>query len=494
MRRPFPLSRPVAPALLLVLAACSGKCPGCPPERHEVSTEKGSQSETAVNVSNTDGAQIITVSFNDTTTDPNIQYTPTKRTVLAGASLMGFSNSTDGGQTWSYGGKVKPLDDWPILWGDPAITTPFNHQSFVFLSNLAVPKAKYPAGGVISEGGTNGFYSAIGGACIARSTNGGRSFKVYQCVSREQHFYDGGSMAAAPNGEIFAAYVDVNTDQIDVWRSPNVNGTFSLMAPPFPGFSITTHPRLRYDAGSGALYAAARAGNGVIYLTRFTGGAWQAPTPASFAAEGYPAIALSDRTLRTGPQFAFDVGAGSQYQKGEETVVAQDQVRLLYTRRDPQTQRLYIAGSFCRHDLSKCWDAPEWATGTPESLWHKGDTFNPNLRAFPGFIGLTPAWRANYTTRDDAPSGNQVRLKQGNLVMLPNGARVFLSFPLTDPQVVCSDTRGYWGDYDDLQLSGFTPSATPRFLRAFTDSSKGCPERTTYEAREVHTSAAVSPE
>ncbi len=478
--------------LLLLLAACSGRCRGCPPERHEVSTAEGSQSETAVNVSNTGGQQVIMVTYNDGTADPLIQYTATRRTVLAGASLMGFSWSTNGGSSWTYGGKVKPIDDWPVLWGDPATTSPFNHQGFVFISNLAVPKAKYPQGGIVSEGGANGFYAAIGGACIARSTNGGQTFKVLQCLTNQQHFYDGGSMAASPNGAVWAAYVDVNVNQIDVWQSPNLNASFSPLPPPFPGMAMVSHPRLRFDAGSGSLYVAARASSGVVYLNRFTG-AWQQPVPASFSSELYPTLQLSDRTLRTGPQFAFDVGAASQFERGDETLVAEDQVRLLYTRRSP-TGRLYIAGSFCRLDLSACWDAPEWATGTGTSQWHRGDTFNPNLRAFPGFIGLVPAWRANYTTRDDAPSGNEVRLQQGNLVMLPNGARVFLSFPLTERQVVCPDNRGYWGDYDDLQFAGVTPSLTPRFIRAFTDSFKGCPQRTTYEAREVHAGAAVSPE
>jgi hypothetical protein len=480
--------------LLLLLAACSGRCRGCPPERHEVSTQAGGQSETAVSVSNTAAQKIIMVTYNDGSPDPHIHYTATKRTVLAGASLMGFSYSTDGGSSWTYGGKVKPLDEWPILWGDPAATTPFNHQSFVFISNLAVPLAKYPDGGVVSEGGSNGFYAAIGGACIARSTDGGKTFKVYQCVTNQSHFYDGGTMTASPNGAVWAAYVDVNASKVDVWWSRALGVPFTLMPDPFAGKLIVSHPRLRFDASSGYLYAAARASDGAVYLNRWNGLSWQLPKHASKSSELYPTLQLSDRTLRAGPQFAFDVGAASQFERDGDTVVAEDHVRLLYTRRDTRSGRLYLAGAFCRLDLSQCWDAPEWATGTEESLWHSGDTFNPNLRAFPGFIGISPAWRANYTTRDDDPSGNKVSLRQGGLSMLPNGARVFLSFPLTDPQVVCSDTRGYWGDYDDLQFSGVTESLVPRFIRAFTDSFKGCPERTTYEAREVHTGAAVSPE
>ena len=92
------------------------------------------------------------------------------------------------------------------------------------------------------------------------------------------------------------------------------------------------------------------------------------------------------------------------------------------------------------------------------------------------------------------PTGNEVKLKQGNLVALQNGSRVFLSFDLTQSQVVCPDKRGYWGDYDDLQFTGVTEASTPKFIRAFTDSFGGCSQRTMYESKEMHTSAAVHPE
>ena len=431
------------------------------------------------------------MTYNDSTNDPNIQYTPTKRTVLAGATMMGWSNSTDGGNTWTYGGKVATNQDWVILWGDPAITTVFNNQNYVFISNLAVPKSKYPNGGVVSEGGNNGFYAAIGGACIARSTNGGKAFALYQCVNDQFHFYDGGSMAASPDGEVFAGFVDATDDEIHVWRSPSVSGSFSKLPEPFPtGWAMASHPRLRYDFATSSLYVAAiRSGGGSagnLYLNRYRNGGWGTPVAASNPVLIYPTIQLSDRLLRTGPQFAFDVGAASQN--------GNDRIRFLYTRKDSRTGRLYIAGSRCADDLSRCWDTPGWATGADSDVWHNGDTFSPNVRAFPGFFGIEPAWRANYMTRDDAPSGNVVRLRQGNLVVLPNGSRIFVSFPLTDSQVVCSDNRGYWGDYDDLQLSGFTESASAKFLRAYSSSFNGCTERTTYTAKEVHAGAAVSPE
>ena len=34
---------------------------------------------------------------------------------------MGFSVSTDGGRTFTYGGRVAPPPGWSIIWGDPSI-------------------------------------------------------------------------------------------------------------------------------------------------------------------------------------------------------------------------------------------------------------------------------------------------------------------------------------------------------------------------------------
>src|SRR5258708_6996206 len=106
------------------------------------------QSETAVNVSNVSGQkQIITVTYNDdTNTEKTIVYGQSSRHVSSGASLMGWSNSIDGGQHWSYGGKVAPPNGWAVLWGDPSLARDFEDQRFVFLANLAVPAAKMPAG------------------------------------------------------------------------------------------------------------------------------------------------------------------------------------------------------------------------------------------------------------------------------------------------------------------------------------------------------------
>ena len=102
------------------------------------------QSETAAATSYA-GRNAMVLTYNDETgTESTIQYTPTTRKVLPGASLMGWSYSLDFGKTWKYGGKVSPPKGWAALWGDPAMTTSQAAYRYVFISNLAIPDSKMP--------------------------------------------------------------------------------------------------------------------------------------------------------------------------------------------------------------------------------------------------------------------------------------------------------------------------------------------------------------
>ena len=65
-------------------------------------------------------------------------------------------------------------------------------------------------------------------------------------------------------GEIFAGFMDYTTGQIDVYRSPDANGTFKLLPNPFPNIDIYNHARLRVDLATGALYVAGEGTNHVV--------------------------------------------------------------------------------------------------------------------------------------------------------------------------------------------------------------------------------------
>jgi len=466
----------------LLLAGCHGPGVDVTGENQKDVTFPRDQSETAVNVSNVPGKQVITVTYNDDTgTEKTILYTSTTRHVNSGASLMGWSNSIDGGQTWNYGGKVTPPSDWPVLWGDPSLATDFIDQRYVFMANLAVPKSKMPAGGI--DGALNGF---IGGACIARSTDGGLSFSLAQCVTNNNDFYDGSSMVAAGSSfdrSVFAAFRDVDQNKIDVWKSPSDTGTFSLLSNPFPNIPIGSHPRLRFDPDTDTLYVAALGlDDNKIYVNKFSSGSWGSPAVASLTTAGNPDITLSDRFLRTAYQFSFDVGAPSDN--------GGDDIRFAYTAFDSGSNRFYIRGSFCNLDLTKCFDAPEWGT-TPGNFNLTGDQFHPYVRAFRGFFGLPPVWKLAYTTREDDPSGNTLGTREGGLAILPNGTRIFIPFGLPGGLLVCPDQRGYWGDYNELQFAGFDKDANAQFMLTYTDSSKGCLTRWEFTSHHVHVTSVV---
>jgi hypothetical protein len=494
LRTQGPLSFNHASALLKALAIgvvfyivlLSTGCTGCSSKGNPVTgtdgpTSGAGQSETAISVQGYGDNTIITVTYNDETGNgPKIVYTSTQRTVYSGASLMGWSYSADHGDHWTYGGKVTPPSNWPILWGDPAITASRVRPNYVFISNLAVPQTKYPSAGIVSTKFGSGFYTALGGACIARSTDTGKTFSFMQCVHRSSYdFYDGGTMAAGQNGEIYAAYVDVSTSQIDVWRSPDENGTFAMLPDPFPGISIVTHARLRTWL-DGSLYVAATSSVGDVVINRYANGAWGQPRAACNNVMVYPTINLSDRTLRTGPQFSFDVASPS--------INGNDEVRVVCTTRDSQTGRLFLETSACSLNLSGCINAAGWSTSTANSSGYRGDQFNPVLQAFPGFLSIAPVWKLTFLSRENDPSGNTVSVQQGNLAVLPDSQRILIEFDLVPGQVICPDNRGYWGDYDDVQIRGFT-TTYPEFIRSETDSTAGCTERWDVTSEQVHVSS-----
>jgi hypothetical protein len=251
---------------------------------------------------------------------------------------------------------------------------------------------------------------------------------------------------------------------------------------------ISTHPRIRVDPATGFLYAAAQASNAVVFMNRFANGQWGHPVQASDVGVIYPCIAFeaggcdpfsTKLNVRTGPQFSFDIGAASD-ENGS------DAIRLLYTRRDPQTNTFFVTGVFCPLSLNPgCKAAPEWGT-TPGNLSIRGDEYNPNVSAWPGFIGLAPAWKGTYMHREE-PMPSKVSLSQGNLGYLPGGKRIYVPFDVSSQQPICPDGRGYWGDYDDLIFAGFkNGSTTASFFRPMSDSSLGCNKRWEYTSSHLH--------
>lgn len=498
------LVKPLGPRLvalgaLLALSGCAsvGVVTG-----QDKLTSDSMQSETAATTSFAGGQHRVVVSFNDETgNEGKVVYGATSRKIHKGASLLGWSYSEDKGKTWTYGGKVAPPSGWSALWGDPAATTSGASYAVVFIANLAIPDSKFPAGG-IDGAVTYGIKGAhIGGACIARSTDGGKTFAHYQCVSNKEpvaddpdavkgHFYDGGSMASTPSGEVYAAFVDVSSSVVRVWRAAKHDAQFELLANPFPGLIAATHPRLRASR-DGWLYAAVTVvdqGGFIVYVNRYRNGQWAKAVQASEYTVSYPEVNLGTTVqgaalnIRTGPQYSFDVGAASEG--------GNDALRFLYTRRS-SSGRLYVEGSACAADLSGCHPVPGWKAGPSAADAPPLDAFNPAVAAWEGFIGLPPHWTSSFYERYGS-AVTQVALSRMNLAYV-NGAALGIPVNLVKNITVCSDTRGYWGDYDEMLHAGFDDT-TPVFIRfTSSDHGKGCVKRWKYVAEHQHVQSIREP-
>lgn len=447
------------------------------------------QSETAATTSVASGQHRIVVAFNDMTgNEGTIILGDNSRVVHRGASLMGWSYSEDTGRTWTYGGKVAPPRGWSILWGDPAATTSQVNNAVVFISNLAAPDSQFPSSGV-SGGLPPG---VMGGACIARSLDGGKTFAHYQCVTTDGNFYDGASMASTPCGEIFAAFFDMDSTQIRVWRAGDHNAQFAPVADPFPNLMVGSHPRLRASS-DGWLYAAVdvRTQSGsFVYMNRYRNGQWATPVRVTEkTVGGYPFVDLgtdvlgSRLAIRTGPQFSFDVGASSSG--------GNDAVRLLYTRTEPASLRLYVEGAACAADLTNCHPVPQWRS-TPGTAGETVDAFNPSVAAWAGTMSQPPIWNSSFYVRSGA-SVTSVGLSRMYLGYF-NGAPLGIPISLTPGINVCSDRRGYWGDYDDMLHVGFD-KATPVFIRFTTsDHGRGCTARWGFVGYHQHVQSVREPQ
>ena len=494
-------------ALLLIAGAVVSSAAlfgGCSQD-HDAATGKddssptwhGTQSETACAVTVVRGQRIFVTTYNDDTDDGKITYTPNDRVVFPGASLLGWSYSQDDGKTWIYGGKVKPPEGIAALWGDPAIVVSRTNSRRLYITSLSIEDSKIPPSGHhgwLDDG-------AITGACVARSDDGGIHFAIQSCFSESRHFYDGGALAAGFGGDerIFAAFRDVVNSHIDVWASPDGLAPFVKIGDPFPGIEIISHPRLAYDQVTGALLVAAIAtSNQRIYMNRLVGSKWQVPVIASLPTTRIE-IPVGAQTIRTAYGFSFDVGSPSQTELDDgSTHIGDDAIRMLYTTRDAETKRLYVRGSSCRADLSRCVDVPQWGT-THGNLQTPRNQWNPTVKAWIGFIGLPPEWKATYQTTDDDP--NAVSIKEGNLAVLPNGTPIFVPFDLVARRSICPDFRygspglaksGYWGDYDEMAFAGFSGTSTsPEFLLTFSDSSKGCVSQSEFTSNHLHVSSVV---
>jgi hypothetical protein len=481
---------PSARLMLPVIAGCAALCllisvSGCALTPIEVTGREGGgqQSETAMSVNRFGWVSaVVTVTYNDGSDQNEVKYTATTRETRKGASHLGWSYSLDFGKTWTYGGRVNPSNDWPILWGDPGITHSVRDQRYVYIASLAVPKAKldFAPGGRI-DGPLNNY---IGGACIARSTDGGVNFALAQCVQSTEadstgDFYDGGNMASDAAGNIYAGWSDVDRNAIHIWRAVGETGTFQKMPTPFAGQLMGGHPRLRVNLQTNELFVMAQNWSGELLIARWTGAAWAPTWHTGMYAQGVICVppGCSGTFVRAHPQFSFDVGSFGG---------ANDHIRMMFTRKSEVNGRFYIAGAGCVLATQVCTYVPQWGTGEGDAA-KTASSFNPLVRAYRSeamaAAGEPTLWMGSHTTF--SPATGRVNFVMGGVGYLKaqNGQEFFLYFPVhqLNNRRICPDLRGYWGDYDDLQALGAVPRReTTVFARTYSMSEPACSYQWTY--------------
>lgn len=480
-------ARAVALATLLLAG-------GCALTPVEVTREGGGQqAETAMSV-NRFGfiGGVVTITYNDATDQNAVRYTQTTRETRKGATHLGWSYSLDYGKTWKYGGRVTPSDAWPILWGDPAITHSVRDQRNVYIASLAVPKAKLdmaPQGKI--DGALDNY---IGGACIARSTDGGQTFALYQCLQSTDadatgDFFDGGNMASDAAGDIYAAWANVDRHTIQVWRAAGENAQFERLRPdPFSGQLMAGHPRMRVNLETGELFVMAMGMGGELLIDRWNGSGWQPTWHTGMYAQGVicmPGPSCSNPLLRAHPQFSFDIGAFG----GPNS--ANDHIRMMFTRSSAVNGKLYVAGAGCMLATQVCTYIPQWGTGEGDAS-KTASSFNPLVRAYRSSAmaaaGEPSLWMGSHATFN--PVSGRMNFVMGGLGFLQgqNNQQFFLYLPIyqLNDRVLCGDLRGYWGDYDDLQALGPMPrrEVIP-FARTFSISEPACSYRWTYTSAPV---------
>jgi hypothetical protein len=437
-----------------------------------VKTDGVGQAETAETINTATGNLIRVITYNDRDYPPFLEYTETDRIVRSDASMMGWSVK-QGSLGWAhvnfYPGATA---DWPVYWGDPAIAT-VPATATVFMLNLAVHKSRWS--------GENHGAMFVNGACIVRSTDGGVSFSLFQCVHRDLHFYDGSALAGASGDRMYAAFFDTDNSarKIDVWLSTG-GGQFALLPDPFPGKIISSHPRLR-ALGEKVYVAAVDSNSQLLYaLYSPSSNSWSAAKVVATVAGNTEVTLKSGIPIRQNGAFAFAYGNVSEFVT---------QVRFWY--QVSSGGALILQGSHCPTDPASgtaCTQPSNWRT--PSGI----NSFMPAMataKVVPKFGGsVSYIWKLTWQTEENQPMGN-VTLAQGNFDLSQTNGRFWRSLT-QGSQTPCPDLRGYWGDYDEMQAYN-SGTSNPTFSRPYTDSTDGTCVRWQFKGTPQHVSEALFP-
>jgi hypothetical protein len=474
-------------ALLLSLAVTTGGLAvGCSDRIDATATVEqglvtqavsGAAAETVVS-SLASGKLVMTYNENDPS---KITFNNDGRQVARGASMMGFAQVGlfDGTKIT---GRVRPPSEWAVLWGDPSITRSRANPQNVYIANIAVPANKFPGiiNGPIDAAPASVCGSYLGGACVARSSDGGRNFTLTNndCFRRTTDcalgaYYDGSSIETSPEGRIYAAFVDVQRNRIDVWMAGGHNSPFSRITDPPTPVSGAAHPRLKF--GPGGLYLLYQSGNSLL-ISRYSGGSsftgsWTPYTTVATVGSFSGTVSFgANKGVRLGPDYDLDIGLT----EGGTTAGA----RIIHTDAT-STGKLFVSLSSCFTDPNQaitCGDRGSgWTTATLT-----GDQFKPAIAV----TADSNVWWISFLNTNGVPN-RTVELWSAQVSVGFQGVGSMRLRREVAAQTPCPDLRGYWGDYDSMAIG---PGRAA--YRGFTDSTITSCERFTYHAQPVRASLA----
>lgn len=122
-----------------------------------------------------------------------------------------------------------------------------------------------------------------------------------------------------------------------------------------------------------------------------------------------------------------------------------------------------------------CAITPEWSTYT-----YPGAQYSPLVVTQVGLplAGVPSVWALTYnsTELDPAPTGVTMSFMNAHFGVTASGTRLVLFPTAQDVNIpICPDLRGYWGDYDDLQILNTDRNGTTTFIRAHSTTGLRAP-------------------
>jgi hypothetical protein len=456
------------------------------------------QAETAINIDQSTGHTIEVVAYNSHDVPPYMEFTATDRTVRTGASLMGYSVRVDGG-AWTHN-RLRPVftNAWPVFWADPAVSQ-MPGTTNVYFMTLAIPGTLWPASGEVHGAVT----CCVGGAVVARSPDSGQHISnifgipSYQFISNTDpvagrpeavkgHAYDGTALQGADGNRMYAAFEDTTTSQIDVWLATGFGATFSRLPNPFPGKTMSTHPRLRNWGANVYVAAVDTVGNLWLNLWNASTGSWGLssgqPVLVASGVPGEPTVTLSNGRAIRGLGFSFDLGL-------KETDISLVQARFFYEFSWNGFTRLQGAVCNVSQTPVTCWRPANWATPLFTNAF--APAVSAAMQRIPPFV-FRSQWKVSFQT-DESASGGMVTLAFGNLDLPTADGTMSRSFSLP-AQAPCPSviSHAFWGDYDYMAVLD-NGTRTPRFVRPFTDSTGGTCIQQAFRGTPQHVSQFTFP-